>query len=189
MIKNLIVGIASIFLSFNVFALDDAHEYYSERQGDMVLMLVGTGEAYEKKVPGIKEKAVCFDLDLIDMANNSVIGKGVDCLSDIQIDEDTGNINIIGTTIFKLPQGKLFTQGPLSLRPVDIPMATSYGMTVTHITGAGREGNTIVKGTKKYANAEANVRLSGMVDMSNFAGIGTPVKFSCIFVISEIDLN
>ncbi len=103
--------------------------------------------------------------------------------------DENGNINIVGTTIFKLPQGRLITQGPLSLRPVDIPMKTAFGMNVTHITGAGREGNTIVKGTKKYKFATANVRLSGMVDMSEFTGeVGDPVQFSCFFVISNIEL-
>ena len=193
--KQLFIAATLFMFSGITFALgnfgpEQPHEtYYDQHRGDIVVMLAGSDKATPRFLPGVEGSSFCFDVDLVELGTNQIIGTGMDCVGEIEVDEATGNINIVGTTVFKFPEGTLTTQGPLAIRPVDIPMKSAFGMNVTHITGAGREGNTIVSGTGKYANATANVRLSGMVDMELFNGTFTPIGFSCLFVISNIELN
>ena len=111
-----------------------------------------------------------------------MIGSATDCLSQIQL-VGTG-IQLVGTTYFHMPEGTLVTRGNTSVQPVLHPTVTPDGQVITHITGASGDGNGIISGTGRFAEREGTVRLSGMVDMTNFTGEeGTPIAFDCLFVI------
>jgi hypothetical protein len=183
--KNKIVSttILSIFLclSFNASAKDDGGgKHY-------VLNLIGTGEMYEgyEDLDGdgyATDEAWCFDVDLVDMKNQQVIGTGTDCLADVT--PMTPGVKLVGTTYFHMPQGDLVVRGNTSVQPVFHPIETPDGQSMTHITGAAGIGNAVIDGTKLFAGATGTARLSGMVDMSAFfTNVGDPITFNCIFVI------
>ena len=50
---------------------------------------------------GNDDAAFCFDVDLIDLKNNKVIGTATDCLSNITPVGD--GVSAVGTTYFHLP--------------------------------------------------------------------------------------
>ena len=152
-----------------------------------VLQLIGTGYMY----PGLEDldgdgvaetDAMCFDVDLVNMKNQQVIGTGTDCLANVMM--AGSGVKLVGTTYFNMPNGKLVTRGNTSVQAVYHPTVTPEGQTITHITGAAGTGNAIIDGTRRFAGATGTARLSGMVDMTNFGGIpGNPITFNCIFVI------
>jgi hypothetical protein len=153
----------------------------------LVLNLIGTGFMYEDTVPdidgdGSDDPAICFDVELINQSNKQVVGTATDCLSDLT---PTGSgVALVGTSYFHLPQGTLITRGRTSVQPVLQPTVTTWGQNITHITGASGTDNAIIGGTKRFEGATGTVRLSGMVDLSGFAGnIGDPMTFDCLFVI------
>jgi hypothetical protein len=83
-----------------------------------------------------------------------------------------------------MPNGTLITRGSTTVQPVLHPTVTPKGQNITHITGASIDGNSIIDGTGRFKNATGTVRLSGMVDMTNFAGsVGDPLGFDCLFII------
>ncbi|TKB50641.1 hypothetical protein FCL40_05695 [Ferrimonas sediminicola] len=156
--------------------------------GDLlVLNLVGTGEMYQSTVPdidgdGMDDDAICFDVQLMDANNRRHIGSATDCLSNIT--PVGSGIALVGTTFFHLPQGTLVTRGNTSVQPVVHNTVTPSGQTITHVTGAAGTGNAILWGSKRFAGAMGTVRLSGMVDLTRFAGNpGDPMGFDCLFVI------
>lgn len=152
-----------------------------------VFNLVGTGPMYESTVPdidgdGVDDDAICFDVDLVDMKNQQFIGKATDCLSNVT---PTGTgVALVGTSYFHTPFGDLVTRGNTSVQPVFHPTVTPDGQNMTHITGAAGTGNAIIDGTRRFKGATGTVRLSGMVDLTNFAGnVGDPMAFNCLFII------
>ena len=153
----------------------------------LVLNLKGSGDMYESTVPdidgdGYDDSAICFDTDLINMRNLQVVGTATDCLSNITPMGD--GLALVGTTYFHLPQGTLITRGNTTVQPALHPTVTPSGQPVTHITGAADDGNGIIGGTGSFMNSVGTVRLSGMVDMTNFDGnVGEPIVFDCLFVI------
>ncbi|WP_245709947.1 hypothetical protein [Ferrimonas sediminum] len=142
---------------------------------------------YESTVPDIDgdghdDAAICFDVELHDAKNRRQVGTATDCLSNVT-PVGTG-IALTGTTYFHLPQGTLVTRGNTTVQPVLHNTMTPSGQTVTHITGASGTGNAILWGSNRFDGAMGTVRLSGMVDMTNFAGNpGDPIAFDCLFVI------
>jgi len=177
------IAFISIFLglSFNASAKDNGGgKHY-------VFNLVGTGNMYENYEDldgdGIAtDLAWCFDVDLVDMKNQQTIGTATDCLSDVT---PTGTgVALVGTSYFHTPFGDLVTRGNTSVQPVFHPTVTPDGQNMTHITGAAGTGNAIIDGTRRFEGATGTVRLSGMVDMTNFAGnVGDPITFNCLFII------
>lgn len=163
----------------------------------LVLKLDGTGFMYPMEVPGMEEgddpmPGMCFDLDVIDLKSNKIIGTGTDCMSNVEMDEN-GNVALIGTTFFYLPGGKLITRGAITVQPVpeDFSLVSADGHPYSHITGSSStsEQNSIISGTGKYENSAGRVRLSGMVDMTEFTmNEGDPLTFSCLFVL-DLNLN
>jgi hypothetical protein len=156
----------------------------------LVLNLVGTDVAYAGFVAGINENdpalaALCFDVDLFNAKNQQLIGTATDCLSEITV--EGAGVALIGTTTFNLPSGSLTVRGNTSVLPVTqptvTPNGTPNGQNITHITGASGMGDAVISGSMKFANATGTARLSGMVDLSSFAGEGTPISFDCLFVI------
>lgn len=164
--------------------------YVGANQGGgnhLVLNLVGSGDMYESFVPDIDgdnldDPAICFDVELVNMKNRQVIGTATDCLS---IVTPTGSgLALVGTTFFNMPNGTLITRGSTTVQPVLHPTVTPNGINMTHITGASSDGNSILDGTGRFKNATGTVRLSGMVNMTNFTGnVGTPISFDCLFII------
>ncbi|NRB41269.1 MAG: hypothetical protein HRU20_22820 [Pseudomonadales bacterium] len=174
------------------------HEYgdkYGHKYGDkyggkiLVLNLVGSGEMYPKKVPAIdgaedEADAICFDVDLVNAKNGQVIGTATDCLSEINDDNVNGGLALVGTSYFYMHQGMLVTRGKTTVQPTNHEIITPSGQMITHITGAAGIDNAIIDGTGRFAGRTGTVRLSGMVDMTNFFGEeGDPIAFDCLFVI------
>lgn len=155
----------------------------------LVLNLVGSGEMYPDTVPDIDgdevdDDAICFDVDLVNATNGQVIGTATDCLSEVS-DGDNGGVALVGTTYFYMHQGMLITRGNTTVQPINHDITTPMGQMITHITGAAGSGNAILDGTGRFAGRTGTVRLSGMVDMSGFAGNeGDPIAFDCLFVIT-----
>lgn len=175
--KNIIVFI--VCLSLMPLFLGQAHAKDNSKR--LVLNLVGSGPMYKAPVPGFNEDAFCFDLNLFNAKNGRLVGTATDCLSDIT--PMGSGLALIGTTTFRLPQGTLVTRGATTVQPVTQPTMTAAGDPITHITGAAAPGNSILEGTKRFKNAEGSVRLSGMVDLTNFGGQpGDPIFFDCLFV-------
>lgn len=164
------------------------HDDNSDQEGkNLVLNLFGSGEMYESTVPdidgdGVDDPAMCFDVQVADVRNNRVIGRGTDCLSKVTPTEM--GVALVGTTYFHLPSGSLITRGKTSVQPVFHPTITPRGQSITHITGASSNQNSVIGGTDRFADLMGKVRLSGMVDMSKFAGnVSDPIVFDCLFVI------
>jgi len=177
-IKIVILTVMSIFLG-TISTLSAAENIGGKT---LVLNLVGSGYMYTSTVPGIDGDAICFDVELFNAKNGQQVGTATDCLSNIN--DVGGSIALVGTTYFYLPQGNLITRGNTTVQPVTQDTFTADGHEMTHVTGAAGTGNAILEGTKRFKNSTGTVRLSGMVDMSQFgAAVGDPITFDCLFVI------
>jgi hypothetical protein len=146
------------------------------------LRLKGVGHGYDGTVPdidgdGVDDPATCFDVDLFD-SSGMKIGTATDCLSNITGVGD--GLALVGTTIFNLPNGTFVTRGNTTVQP----LTTSAASPATHITGAISEDGTngVLHGTGAFRGFEAQVRLSGAVNMSDIdSGI---IVFDCLFMVS-----
>jgi hypothetical protein len=138
------------------------------------------------------EDVLCFDGLIFDAASGREIGTATDCLKPISLDNggtafdsSDDSLEIIGTTIFELPAGTIYSQGRTSVRPVTW---ATQNQPNTHITGAipYDDDNSIIASTGKYKNSTGIVRLSGAVDMTDFVtetGLGQ-LDFTCLFIIT-----
>ena len=138
------------------------------------------------------ENVLCFDGLIFDAASGREIGTATDCLKPISLDNGgtafdslDDSLEIIGTTIFELPAGTIYSQGRTSVRPVTW---ATQNQPNTHITGAipFEDENSIMASTGRYKNSTGTVRLSGAVDMTYFeteTGIG-PLGFTCLFIVT-----
>lgn len=167
---------------------DEEHEYESGHEYKRkVLNLVGTGYMYEQDVPDIDgdknpDPAMCFDVDLQDPTTGESIGYATDCLSEITGEGD--GVKLIGTTYFYLSDGVIVTRGLTTVQPVLQETVTPNGNTITHITGASSDKNGVLKAYGDYAWHQGPVRLSGMVDLSQFSqSVGDPIHFDCLFTL------
>ncbi|MEW6999107.1 hypothetical protein AADZ86_15590 [Colwelliaceae bacterium BS250] len=189
-IKTTIMVCITICLCFSL------NSYAGGKAGGkiLVLNLVGTGEMYLDKVPDIDgdevdDDAMCFDVDLVNASNGQVMGTATDCLSQVSGGEN-GGVALVGTTYFYMHQGMLITRGKTTVQPVNHETTTPRGQMITHITGAAGSDNAILGGTARFADRTGTVRLSGMVDMTNFGSNngdpveGDPIAFDCLFVIT-----
>ena len=150
-----------------------------------VVRLVGDAVAYEGTVPDIDgdevdDPALCFDVDVLDAAGRK-IGTATDCLSNIE--NVGGGMALVGTTTFRLANGTFVSRGYTTVQPV----TTSEPTPITHTTGAipmeGADG--ILSGTGAYRNFQAEVRLSGAVNLSRLASDGR-ITFDCLFAITPL---
>ena len=138
------------------------------------------------------DDVLCFDGLIFDAASGRKIGTARDCLNVMELDTNEtpeessdDSLRIIGTTIFELPAGTIYSQGLTSVRPVTWDTDEQPN---THITGAipYDDDNSIIASTGKYKNSTGIVRLSGAVDMTDFVtetGEG-PLGFTCLFIIT-----
>ncbi len=180
------------------------HEYYGHEYYDngkyrknkktarhLIYNLIGTGDMFIRNVPDIdgdgnKDEAFCFKLQLVNAKNQKQIGTAIDCLSNIEAksDDEGGGIRLVGTTFFKTPHGKLVTRGETTVQEALHDIVTPNGVKMTHITGASSKNNSVLRGTGRFKNSKGTVRLSGMVNMTDFTGSeGSPITFDCLFVI------
>ncbi len=161
---------------------DKSSRHVSLPRRGMALRLRGVGHAYDGMVPDIDgdgedDPAMCFDVDLFDETGRQ-IGTATDCLSFITPVGD--GLSIWGTTIFHLPNGTFISRGHTTVQP----LTTDGDSPATHITGSiPHDGdNNVLSGTRRYRHFDAEVRLSGAVNMSEVdAGI---IVFDCIFLVS-----
>lgn len=169
---------------------DDSDGYKDADDGDkkrLALNLVGKGTMYPKTVPPLEKygpplDAECFDVELKNIHDGTLIGWATDCLSEITPDGD--GVSLIGTTFFYLPDGLLITRGHTTVQPVLKPTVTADGQYISHITGASSDENAVIKGYGEYQWHKGTVRLSGMVDLTNYDGSeGSPMFFDCLFII------
>ena len=178
--NKLFVPIFVIILSFVSFA--HASVARVERPLNMLIKLVGTGEAREPD-PSIGESGSwCFDVHIVDLKSGLPLGTGADCL---EVEPAGDGLKVIGITLFHFWWGDtLVSKGLTSVQP------TTHGSEgFTHITGAisqMNDQNVLTQySTGLFEGAEGAVRLSGAVDMSQFDGkLGSPITFNCIFEIN-----
>lgn len=173
-----------VALVLSVFLTSTAAEAGGKR---WVFNLVGSGDMYEGTVPdidgdGFDDDAFCFDIELVNAKNRQLIGTATDCLSNIGEGAE-GGLLLVGTTYFHLPQGTLITRGNTTVQPVNGETKTTGGHPMTHITGASGDGDAVLGGTGVFAGRSGTVRLSGLVDLSSFDGVGTPIVFDCLFIV------
>ena len=148
---------------------------------DLVVALRGTADGVMQEIPptdlGTTE-ALCFTVDLVDLATGNVIGDATDCLADI-VPDAGGGMALTGTTTFNFPGGTLVSRGRTTVQPV-LDGSSDF----THITGAVPEDdeNNVLSGTGRFRGATGAVRLSGAVDLSELAS-DARIAFDCIFVI------
>lgn len=115
MIIRIICMIISFMCSFSVTAKEQGWGNH------LVLNLVGAVSMYESTVPDIDgdevdDDAICFDVNLVDMKNNHVIGTATDCLSNIT---PTGTgLSLVGTSFFHMPQGTIIPRGKTTVQPI-----------------------------------------------------------------------
>jgi hypothetical protein len=150
---------------------------------NIVVVLAGTGDGY-----GGNEKfaqfgldaldATCFDMNLIDAKTGNVIGRGSDCLSGMTPSKSDNGLTVTATTFFYFPGGTLVSRGLVTVQPVH-----DGSPDFTHITGAvpSPYDNNVIYGDGKFKNAYGTVRLSGAVNLTNFAS--GSIVFDCVFVI------
>lgn len=169
----------------------------------MTINYKGTGTAVPKVVPdtlGVGPNANglldanCFEAEIFDLKSGELLGTAEDCLSEIAVGPDTASgsgVQLVGTTVFNLDDGRLVVQGLTSVQAVNWPTENS-NVVFTHITGANSPNDAVLRGegefgsTGAYANASARVRLSGQVDLSQLAD--GQITFDCIFVV-DVDTN
>ena len=127
-------------------------------------------------------EALCFDMDMVNVATGQVIGTAEDCLAEVA-DGTNGGVLLTGTTFFNFPDGQLVSRGRTTVHPLN---EMAPGAVSTHITGAipAPGSNQVLQGTGRFDGAAGTVRLSGAVDLSGFSGEGTPITFDCLFEIN-----
>ncbi len=180
------LGLGSAVVTSGVQAGEDLAERFGHKYRNVPLLfnLKGTGEMYEDFVPdidgdGSDDPAMCFDLEVFDLKTGIKVGNGTDCLSNVE--ESGEGVQLVGTTYFNTYFGTLVTRGVTTVKPGN---PESIG-DKSHITGSAPSGgNDVINGTGWFRNASGSARLSGMVDMSGFAGgVGDPIIFDCLFVV------
>lgn len=153
---------AAIFVSFN-----------GESEG-VVTMIDVNGD-------GVNDvEATCFENDLIDPTSGNVVGTGLDCLRDIEVDPD-GGITLTSNIFFTFNGSTIASEGTTTVQPLLVQSALDAGF--TNGTGSIALGNTITFGTGEFEGATGNARLSGLVNLANFP---ETAFFDCLF---EIDLD
>lgn len=153
--------------------------------GPMILNLRGAAVAESRTltINGAPTNAMCFTVDLLDVRNQQVVGKGTDCIVAKPDDKHASGLEVIGTTIFDFGNGNTFTS-----RGLTTVQATTHGSPgISHITGAiSPEGeNSVVEATGRFQNLRARVRLSGAVDMSRLEA-EKRVYFDCVFIVHRL---
>lgn len=171
---------------------------------DIVVILRGAGpgvDPLDPRIAGVPANNGCYETDLFDAKTNRIIGTGIDCLEVIDGDDTDGDTVFpsIGdsflvdrTTIFFFPQGTLVARGNTTVVPTIFPNPGGSSPLYTHVVGDVNEltdniaagcGTATSGCTGSFADAKGDVRLSGIVDMTDLLNGVSNVGFNCIFVI------
>jgi len=171
--SSIILILTSLLLCGSLFAANT-----------ITVRLVGTGAAYDgnplfESFGLSPQNAACFDLDLVDVKTNRVIGAASDCLSDISPSASDDGLMLTGTTFFFFPGGTLISQGLTTVQPV-----LHGSPNFTHITGAipSPGENGVIFGDGRFRHAAGPVRLSGTVNLSDLDSAGL-ITFDCVFIL------
>ena len=150
----------------------NAHE---RADPNIVVTLRGPGTPVEVDIPGVDTPGDCLETELFDTRTDRLIGTGIDC---IDIAEAEGADFLVNrTTIFKFRRGILVANGPTTVVPIFGDSSPDF----THVVGdVDSTEQNIIFGTRRFAHATGSVRLSGIVNLSEFPAT---VGFNCIFVI------
>jgi len=153
-------------------------QVFAEDAKILVVALKGTAVGSERTIPQTPQgstKANCFDLRLVDVAKNEVIGAATDCLSDFAPD------SLTGTTVFNFREGSLITRGRTTVQPISESALPSPS---THITGSipFPGTNQVLSGTGKFHGKTGTIRLSGAVNLMRLAS-NNEITFDCVFVL------
>jgi hypothetical protein len=180
--KTILVAgaLATLTLGGSLISELTAFEKGQERNS-LVLQLKGYAFPTPRTIqlPEGPVDALCYDVDIIDVATGEVIGRGTDCLYNMA--GDGAGVTLNNATLFRLPGGNLLTLNHTGIQPHSL----IFGNDATHVTGAVPTEDNIVRGTGCYRGAEGIARLQGAVDMSQFAATGE-LGLDCIFII-ELD--
>lgn len=164
----------------------DLSERFGHRYQNVPLLfnLKGAGGMYQDTVPDIdgdghEDPAMCFDVEVFDLKTGIKIGNGTDCLSNVTPNGD--GVQLVGTTFFNTYFGNLVTRGVTTVKEGNPESLQGF----SHITGSAPSGGSdVLSGTGWFSGATGSARLSGLVDMSQFAGgVGQPIEFDCLFVV------
>ena len=174
-----VVTALGLLATLTVFSADADAQSAGERA--IVVALKGTaqGEPRTLQLPDGPVDAVCFTVDLIDVASGQVIGSGQDCLANITPNDH--GVTLTDYTYFHFPYGTLIAKSEVTVQESGLAFPA-----VTHLTGAHPPfgANSIVQGTGRFQGVTGRVRLSGGTDMSRMdTGV---MGFDCIFVV-ELD--
>jgi hypothetical protein len=135
----------------------------------LIVQLKGKTIGTTRTIPTVAETGTtqgnCFDMDLVNVLDNRVIGTATRCLTDVHTVD--GGMVLTATTFFHLPQGTIVSRQRTAVQPIPDGAAG-----VTHITGAipAPQTNNILTeaGTGKFAGVPGSVRFAGAMDLSNF---------------------
>lgn len=108
----------------------------------------------------------CFEVDLVELDTNRVIGTGTQCLDlgSMAGNPDEGGFAISNTTILDLPDGTIKSRNRTTYQPL---LGGSPEM--THLAGDAPEAENVLSGTGRFANLKGTVHVSGTVDLSRFS--------------------
>ena len=178
---------ANVFLVIVVTLLSASWANAGGLRKNIVVLLAGTGYAdfggnqFTRLGLVAPPGVACFDMDLIDAKTDRVIGSGSDCLSEVGFSDTDNGVKLTATSFFHFPGGTLVSQGLVTVQP------KLHGLDgYTHVTGAAPTAteNNVIYGDGRFNDAAGSVRLSGLVDMTNFGfNAGDPIVFDCVFII------
>jgi hypothetical protein len=155
---------------------------------NLVYQLKGTAVGEMRMIPdftgdGKRDKALCFDMDLIDLKRNRIIGTATDCLAKIK--NKKHGVKLLGTTFFKVRYGWL--RGMIVSRGItSVSIKTGGSPGISHVTGSIPKDdgvNSVIHSNGIFTGFQGPVRLSGAVDMSNMTPENPEITFDCIFVL------
>eukprot|EP00483_Globobulimina_turgida_P002567 UN02571 len=166
----------------------DCGDFAINPNGITVVLLQGTKPNIEdQEVPNPEDPenpldATCWELDILHMESEEIIGTAIDCGSthNPTTELDGPGFTSIGTTTFDIGNGNTITsRGIVTIQPSDPDTTIGF----THITGSVPDdnANSILLGQGIFGNSEGTVRLSGAIAINP----DTPgfLTFNCIFVL------
>ena len=164
------LAIFGAYLAFGTSSADAA----KEADPNIVVTLRGTGIPADTP-RDVDSNALCFETELFDTNTDRLIGDGLDCL--IILDAGAAGMSVDRTTVFNFPEGRMVARGLTTVVPIFGDASPEY----THVVGDVNPNTlNVISGTKRFEDRTGNVRLSGIVNLSDFPNF---IEFNCIFVI------
>lgn len=152
-----------------------------------IVQLQGKAVGTTRTIPPIEttgtQEGNCFEVELIDVRNAQRIGTATPCFTDVNT--TNGGMALTTTIFFNFPEGTVVARNRATLQPlIDDPAE------MTHVLGAVPAPlvhNILADfGTDEFQGTPGSVRLSGVVDMSNFKD-ENEIVFDTIAVVAFVD--